>query len=169
MPRLLAPSISSTSTSSPALMLRQMSHWLHGVGVGPWTQLSALARIRAADVLPTPRSAGEQIGVPDAVRHDRPRQSAGDVLLTDQLVERLRPVAAGDDDIFAAVANRERRVRAIRPWRIVREETVVTFGCRSSNARRTQGRLSMVVGIALRSGSHPWAWSADCASASAAR
>ena len=56
MPRLLAPSISSTSTSSPALMLRQMSHSLQGVGVGPFSQFRALARIRAAEVLPTPRA-----------------------------------------------------------------------------------------------------------------
>ena len=56
MPRLLAPSISSTSTSSPVLMLWQMSHWLQGIGVGPFSQFSALARIRAAEVLPTPRA-----------------------------------------------------------------------------------------------------------------
>ena len=34
-PRLLAPSISSTSTSSPAAMAWQMSHWSHGVGRRP--------------------------------------------------------------------------------------------------------------------------------------
>ena len=37
-------------------MLWQMSHWLQGVGVGPFSQLRALARIRAAEVLPTPRA-----------------------------------------------------------------------------------------------------------------
>ena len=35
--------------------LRQKSHSLQGVGVGPCSQLRALARIRAAVVLPTPR------------------------------------------------------------------------------------------------------------------
>jgi len=53
---LLAPSISSTSTSSPVLIESQISHTLQGVGVGPWMQLSALAKIRADDVLPTPRA-----------------------------------------------------------------------------------------------------------------
>ena len=45
MPRLLAPSISSTSTSSPLLMLWQVSHWLQGTGAGPFSQFKALARI----------------------------------------------------------------------------------------------------------------------------
>ena len=55
-PLLLAPSISSTSTSSPVAMPWQMSHWSHGVAVGPFSQLSALARMRAVEVLPTPRA-----------------------------------------------------------------------------------------------------------------
>ena len=71
MPRLLAPSISSTSTSSPVDTLRQTSHSLHGVGVGPFTQLSAFAKIRAADVFPTPRGTREQIGVTNPVARDR--------------------------------------------------------------------------------------------------
>ena len=45
---------------------------------------------------------GEQIGVPDAVAGDRLLERPGDVLLADQLVERLRPIAAGDDDVLAA-------------------------------------------------------------------
>src|SRR4051812_25814482 len=53
---LLAPSISTASTSCPSAMLLQMSHSSHGVGVGPFTQLSAFARIRAHDVFPTPRA-----------------------------------------------------------------------------------------------------------------
>ncbi len=53
---LLAPSISMTSTSSPEVMLRQMSQTSQGVGVGPFSQLRALARMRAAEVLPTPRA-----------------------------------------------------------------------------------------------------------------
>ena len=41
--------------SSPVAMLRHRSHSSQGVGVGPLTQFSALARMRAAVVLPTPR------------------------------------------------------------------------------------------------------------------
>ena len=55
-PLLLAPSISRTSTSSPVVMLSQLSQTSQGVGVGPFTQLSALARMRAVEVLPTPRA-----------------------------------------------------------------------------------------------------------------
>ena len=80
-------------------MLWQMSHWLQGVGVGPFSQFSALARIRAAEVLPTPAGAGEQIGMADAIGGDRVRQGLGDVLLADQFGERLRPIAPGDDHV----------------------------------------------------------------------
>ena len=47
-------------------------------------------------------SAGEQIGMADPIRGDRARERSGDVLLTDQLIERLWPVAAGNDDVLAA-------------------------------------------------------------------
>jgi hypothetical protein len=56
MPRFDAPSISSTSTSLPAAMLSQMSHWLQGTPSATFGQFSALAKIRAVDVLPTPRA-----------------------------------------------------------------------------------------------------------------
>src|SRR5215472_12885622 len=55
-PVLDAPSISSTSTELPAVISWQFTHALHGVGVGPRSQLSALASTRAAVVLPTPRT-----------------------------------------------------------------------------------------------------------------
>ena len=48
--------------------------------------------------------AGEQIGVADAIGGDRVRQGLGDVLLADQLVEGLRPIAAGDDDVASPAA-----------------------------------------------------------------
>ena len=55
MPRLEAPSISSTSREEPWVISRQLSQVLSGCGVGPSTQLRALARMRATEVLPTPR------------------------------------------------------------------------------------------------------------------
>ena len=54
MPRFDAPSISSTSTSSPVAMETQGPHLPHGLTVGPFTQLSALEKTRAIEVLPTP-------------------------------------------------------------------------------------------------------------------
>ena len=50
--------------------------------------------------------AGEQIRVADAAGGDRALQRPGDVLLADQFLKRLRPVAPGDDDVFLAATAR---------------------------------------------------------------
>ena len=55
MPRFDAASISKTSIEEPSVILRQLSQVPHGSGVGPCTQLSAMARIFAVLVLPVPR------------------------------------------------------------------------------------------------------------------
>ena len=55
MPRWLAASSSMTSTDVASWIDRHDSHALHGVAVGPCSQLSALARILAIDVFPVPR------------------------------------------------------------------------------------------------------------------
>ncbi len=55
MPRLLAPSISSTSMLRLWAISAHEAQALHGTGVGPWAQFSDLARRRATVVLPTPR------------------------------------------------------------------------------------------------------------------
>ena len=112
MPRLLAPSISSTSTSSPVATLRQTSHSLQGVGVGPVHAVERLGQDAGGRRLADAAGAGEQIGVADAVAGDRLLQRAGDVLLADQLLERLRPIAASDDDV-AAVGTRLRVVASL--------------------------------------------------------
>ena len=41
---------------APVAISSQWLHWSHGVAVGPFSQFNALARIRAAVVLPTPRT-----------------------------------------------------------------------------------------------------------------
>ena len=51
----VAASISSTSMSRPSAISRQASHSPHGCAVGPSTQFSARARMRAVVVFPTPR------------------------------------------------------------------------------------------------------------------
>ena len=56
MPRLEAASISSTSTELPAAISVHEGHFPQGATVGPWAQFSALARIRAVVVFPTPRA-----------------------------------------------------------------------------------------------------------------
>ena len=55
-PLLEAPSISRTSRLVLEAISTQAGHSPQGVTVGPLAQLSALARIRAVEVLPTPRT-----------------------------------------------------------------------------------------------------------------
>ena len=55
MPVWLAASISSTSMSRPCAISRHASQAPHGSAVGPVSQLSARARMRAVVVLPHPR------------------------------------------------------------------------------------------------------------------
>src|ERR1700735_535172 len=56
MPRLDAASISSTSSEVPAEISRQESHVSSGSAPEGCAQFNAFARIRAAVVLPTPRT-----------------------------------------------------------------------------------------------------------------
>lgn len=51
-----AASISMTSSEPPAAISTHDAHSPHGSGVTPFAQLSALARIRAVVVFPTPRA-----------------------------------------------------------------------------------------------------------------
>ena len=69
---------------------RRAVHAVQGLGEDP-------RRRRLADAAGT----GEQIGVADAIGGDRVGQRLGDVLLADQFLERLRPIAPGDDDVLA--------------------------------------------------------------------
>ena len=55
IPLLEAPSISITSTSSPTAIFLHSSHSQQGVGVTPFSQFNALAKILAIEVFPTPR------------------------------------------------------------------------------------------------------------------
>ena len=57
--------------------------------------------MRAAEVLPTPRAPVNRYACPTRSLVIACSQRPGDVLLAHQLVERLRPIAAGDDDVFA--------------------------------------------------------------------
>ena len=55
MPRCDAASISITSSDVPLVIETHEWQVLSGVAVGPWAQLTDLARIRASEVLPVPR------------------------------------------------------------------------------------------------------------------
>ena len=54
-PVCVAASISSTSMSRPSAISTHASQTPHGSAVGPFTQLSARASMRAVVVLPQPR------------------------------------------------------------------------------------------------------------------
>src|SRR5439155_21899380 len=59
IPRCEAASISTTSSDVPDAIARQMWHSVSGCDVGPRSQFSALARMRANEVLPVPRGTGK--------------------------------------------------------------------------------------------------------------
>lgn len=56
IPRFDAPSISKTSIDVPAVISLHEGHVLQGVSVGPISQFRHFAKIRAVEVLPTPRA-----------------------------------------------------------------------------------------------------------------
>ncbi len=71
-------------------------------------QLSALARIRAVEVLPDPARTDEKVGVGEAILFDRVLQRARDVLLADEVVEGLGPIFAREN-LIAHTRNLVRR------------------------------------------------------------
>ena len=81
-------------------MLWQMSHSLHGTRRGALFAIQRLGQDSGGRGLAHAAGAGEEIGMADAIGRDRVRQRLGDVFLADQFVERLRPIAPGDDDVL---------------------------------------------------------------------
>ena len=123
MPVLLAASISSTSRSRPCAISMQASHCPQGSGVGPLTQLSARARIRAVVVLPTPRAPGKDERLRQTPAGKRVAQRPGDGLLADHVVETLGSPLTGDD--------------LIGHWRNLARRTATRMACGTA-----QGLLS---------------------------
>ena len=96
-PVWVAASISRTSMSRPSAISTQASHWPQGSAVGPLTQFSARARMRAVVVLPTPRGPAEHERLREPAAGQRVAQRPRHRLLSDDIVEPLRPPLAGDD------------------------------------------------------------------------
>ncbi len=92
MPRLLAASISRTSTELPSRISRQAVHSLHGSPSRGARQLTARARMRAVDVLPGPADAGEQVRVRERAGAHLVAQRGGDDVLADEVRETRRSV-----------------------------------------------------------------------------
>ena len=118
MPRLEAASISITSSEPPAGDFEAAG--AHAAGLdrsGPCTQFRQRARMRATVVLPGAALAGKNVAVRDAVLRDGVFERGLDVLLVDHIVERLRPVFAGDDLIHGD-GRMYARPRVIRGTRV---------------------------------------------------
>ena len=97
MPVFDAASSSSRSTKRPASMSMHAAQMPQGVGVTPVTQLRLFARMRAIVVLPTPRVPVSRYAWCSRPRVERVGERRDDVLLPDELGERLRPPLAGED------------------------------------------------------------------------
>ena len=103
MPRLDAASISITSGELPPPISRQLAQTPQGVVVGPLYAVQA-ARQNARDGgFAGAALAGKDVAVRDAVLRDRVLERGADVLLADQLRERLGPVFSGDDLVHGGV------------------------------------------------------------------
>ena len=116
MPVWLAASISSTSMSRPCAISTQASHSPHGSAVGPFTQLSARARMRAVVVLPQPREPANTNACAMRPLAMRVAQRARDRLLPDDIVEPLRPPLAGEDLIGHSLDQELECGSEIRQW-----------------------------------------------------
>jgi len=134
-----------TSSDDPAAISLHESHSPQGSGVGPFTQFSALARMRAAVVFPTPRAPEKNVRVRHAIHLDRIRQRFRYMFLPDKVREGLRPPFSRNHLIshtclgappFAVIAKRG-FIFGVRP------EKVKTFGVRQlawSERRATSDR-----------------------------
>ena len=103
MPRLVAASISMTSTEWPEGISVQDSQMLQGSGVGRTSDPMALRQLRADGEdagdggLADAAVAGEDVAVGDAVLGERVEQRAGDVVLADDVGEEGRAVFSGEN------------------------------------------------------------------------
>ena len=84
--------------------------------VGPCSQFSDRARMRAVDVLPHPRGPGEQVRVVGAAGLQGARQRLGHVLLADHLGQRARPVGPVERQCHVAHPNGARRQHGTAVW-----------------------------------------------------
>ena len=99
MPRLLAASISMTSSERPADDGTAAVALAAGFAVVAVGAVERLGQQLGGGGLAGAARPGEQVGVADRARGDRVRQRAGDVLLPDDLLEGGRPVFAVKRDV----------------------------------------------------------------------
>ena len=85
MPRCDAASISTTSRAAPSAIERAMRVVGSKSALGPPSAFSALARMRAIEVLPVPRGPGEEVCLSYLTRLDRVPKRPDDGVLADDL------------------------------------------------------------------------------------
>ena len=93
----VAASISSTSMSRPSAISTHASQTPQGSAVGPVTQFSARARMRAVVVLPTPRGPANTNDCAMRLARDRVPQRLRHAALADDVIESLRTPLARDN------------------------------------------------------------------------
>ena len=69
----------------------------HGVTVGPFDAIERLRQDARRRSFPCPARPDKKIGVGQAILLDRILERAGDVVLPDHIVERLRSIFAGEN------------------------------------------------------------------------
>ena len=83
--------------SRPSAISTQASQTPHGSAVGPFSQFSARARMRAVVVLPTPRGPEKTNDCAMPLGGDRVAQRLRDAALADDVIEPLRAPFAGEN------------------------------------------------------------------------
>ena len=102
---LVAASISKTSMSRPSAISMQASQTPQGSAVGPFSQFSARARMRAVVVLPTPRGPEKTNDCAIRLAAMALRSVCGDAALADDVIEPLRAPFAGEDLVGHEISN----------------------------------------------------------------
>ena len=86
--------MTSIDPGPPRARSRQESHSPHGSAIGALLAVERAGEDPGARGLAAAAGAGEEVGVVDPVVRQRRAQRLGDVVLADDLGERLGPVAA---------------------------------------------------------------------------
>ena len=136
--------------SSPRAIATHDSHLPHGsvVGSSDFSQFSALARMRAIDVLPVAARAAEQIRVGDPAGLDRLLQRLRNVLLPDDFIERSGAISAGENGVRHRLFSKNRccgRGKVFSSWRDINpSRSVARQACRKAkrNSKRSVARAS---------------------------
>ena len=74
----------------PMVISAQKLHWLQGLGVGPFSQLRALAKYARCGRLSYASNSRKKISMRNAIRPNRIPQGSGDMLLPRDVVKTLR-------------------------------------------------------------------------------